>query len=225
MELIIEEQPVNQEGPNPFKDFVPFKNSKRNRSADIHTQSNPFTPRIPTNKQPINSYERVSNQETYRKREQQPLPPPPPPQRQPREAWKQPSYHQKYQQIEKRENTNTIMNPVSTFSYDHILQSLNMKVNNGKLEYKLPSHSLEKTNQKIINHYFERPVQYQPEPPKTITREEYNRRLAYYYWKQREERKRISQIKSKKMLYPGNNNIQISRPSFKQRWGPTLNVF
>ena len=97
-----------------------------------------------------------------------------------------------------------------------------MKVNDGKLEY---TNSLEKTKNKIINHYFQnqpqRPqqqVQLQQENPTPTptprTREEHQRRLAYYYWQQQQQRKRISQIKSKKMLYP-TENIKISQSSLK----------
>ena len=158
----------------------------------------------------------------------QPQPPPQKPQQpqlqkpqhhQPRESFKQPSYHQKYQQTYKTQSQ-TPQPPLQQqqqFSYDNILNSLNMKVNDGKLEY---TNSLEKTKNKIINHYFQnqtqRPQQLQQElqqpeqqNSRPVTREEHQRRLAYYYWQQQEQRKRISQIKSKKMLYP-TENIQIS---------------
>jgi len=152
------------------------------------------------------------------------------PQHLPRESFKQPSYHQKYQQTYKTQSQ-TPQPPLQQqlqpqFSYDNILNSLNMKVNDGKLEY---TNSLEKTKNKIINHYFQNQTQrpqlqpeqqqqelQQPEEqnPRPVTREEHQRRLAYYYWQQQEQRKRISQIKSKKMLYP-TDNIQISKSSLK----------
>ena len=139
----------------------------------------------------------------------------------PREPFKQPSYHQKYQQTYKTQNQPPkLQKPQQqpAFSYDNILNSLNMKVNDGKLEY---TNSLEKTKNKIINHYFQnqpqRPQQQvqqeNPTPtPTPKTREEHQRRLAYYYWQQQQQRKRISQIKSKKMLYP-TDNIKISQSS------------
>ena len=76
----------------------------------------------------------------------------------PREPFKQPSYHQKYQQTYKNYSTKSQQQQQQTqsFSYDHILNSLNMKVNGGKLEYIPPNpNSLEKTKNKIINHYFQ----------------------------------------------------------------------
>ena len=146
---------------------------------------------------------------------------------QPREPFKQPTYHQKYQQTYKTQSQPPKQPPLQkqqqqAFSYDNILHSLNMKVNDGKLEYMSNTNSLEKTKNKIINHYFQNQTQrpqlqpqqqQQQEPqeqnPTPMTREEHQRRLAYYYWQQQEQRKRISQIKSKKMLYP-TENIQIS---------------
>jgi len=146
------------------------------------------------------------------------------PQHLPREPHKQPTYHQKYQQTYKTQSQppQAPLQKQSQFSYDNILHSLNMKVNDGKLEY---TNSLEKTKNKIINHYFQNQTQtqqqvHQQQPqqplqedqeqnPRPVTREEHQRRLAYYYWQQQEQRKRISQIKSKKMLYP-TENIQIS---------------
>lgn len=170
----------------------------------------------------------------------QPQPPPQKPQQpqlqkpqhpQPRESFKQPSYHQKYQQTYKTQSQTPQpplqQQPQPQFSYDNILNSLNMKVNDGKLEY---TNSLEKTKNKIINHYFQNQTQrpqlqpqqqeqqelQQPEEQNSrpVTREEHQRRLAYYYWQQQEQRKRISQIKSKKMLYP-TENIKISQRSLK----------
>jgi hypothetical protein len=107
-----------------------------------------------------------------------------------------------------------------------------MKVNGGKLEYIPPNqYSLEKTKNKIINHYFQNQpnlqTHQQPHQPssetnqeyndninKPMTREEHEKRLAYYYWQQHQQRKRIAQIKSKKMLYP-TDHIQISRSNQK----------
>ena len=152
----------------------------------------------------------------------------------PREPFKQPSYHQKYQQTYKHHSNPQQQpqpQPKQPFSYDHILNSLNMKVNGGKLEYTPPNqNSLEKTKNKIINHYFENQPNQQPqhqtsetaqEPSQEYnnvnqprTSEEHQKRLAYYYWQKHQQRKRIAQIKSKKMLYP-TDHIQISRSNQK----------
>jgi hypothetical protein len=238
MELIIEENPpINNEGPNPFKDFkLPTFARRQPQQQQLPTRppiQSQYNPPLPTNK--------------YH----------------PREPFKQPSYHQKYQQVEKRQSQANPIQPQPqqqpksnpTFSYDDILNSLHMKVNNGKLEYNSPIKSLEKTKNKIINHYFQskqqqqqqqhqqqqhqhqqqqqhqHQQQYQQQQPQykrnennetfnqpesnkqPMTREEYQKRMAYYLWKKQEERKRIAQIKSKKMLYP-TENIQISRTKF-----------
>lgn len=100
-----------------------------------------------------------------------------------------------------------------------------MKVTDGKLEYLTNESSLEKSKNKIINHYFQNQsnVQNQQNPTQihkppqneniSITKEEHQKRVMYYYWQQQQARKRIAQIKSKKMLYP-TNNIQISKTKF-----------
>ena len=83
----------------------------------------------------------------------------------PREPFKQPSYHQKYQQTYKHHSNPQQPQQTQTqpFSYDHILNSLNMKINGGKLEYIPPNqNSLEKTKNKIINHYFQNQPNQQP---------------------------------------------------------------
>ena len=185
MEIMIEEKISEPKGLDPFKDF-----------------------KLPTFTRQPHSHPQLNK-----------------PQHIPREPFKQPSYHQKYQQTYKtqsQERPPLQKHQQPQFSYDNILNSLNMKVNDGKLEY---TNSLEKTKNKIINHYFQnqpqRPqqqVQLQQENPTPTptprTREEHQRRLAYYYWQQQQQRKRISQIKSKKMLYP-TENIKISQSSLK----------
>ena len=111
------------------------------------------------------------------------------------------------------------------FSYDNILNSLNMKVRDGKLEYVDSQNSIEKSKNKIINHYFQsqdnthyfRQTQPQQQPQQTqqfVTKEEFQKRMAYYHWQRYQAKKRIEQIKSKKMLYP-TNHIQISREKIK----------
>ena len=186
MEIMIEEKTTEPKGLDPFKDF-----------------------KLPT-------FTRQGHPQSLSQPQHQLQKPP----HLPREPFKQPSYHQKYQQtykIQSQQRTQLQKPQQPQFSYDNILNSLNMKVNDGKLEY---TNSLEKTKNKIINHYFQNQPQQiqqvqqiqeqsQEQNSRPRTREEHQRRLAYYYWQQQEQRKRISQIKSKKMLYP-TENIQIS---------------
>jgi hypothetical protein len=260
MELIIEETPPRQ-GLNPFTDLYPQKfsigkHSKRvsfetessNKNEKPNTTSSDFfnNIKLPTFTKPLQQEETKSPLKLQQPLKPQPLQPPQQPHQSypnkyhPSEPFKQPSYHQKYQQVEKtksQEQTQihtTIQTQLQrqninqpAFSYDHILQSLHMKVNDGKLEYIAPTskNNLEKTKNKIINHYFQNrpqpPQSQQPQQsqqlqqpsPSPITREEYQRRIAYHFWKKQEEIKRIAQIKSKKMLYP-TDNIQISRTTF-----------
>ena len=189
MELIIEEKQETQ-GLNPFKDF----------------KLPPLLRKVEQNGNSVNNNQFCS---TF-------------PKSGPREPFKQPSYHQKYQQTYKHHSNQPQSQQQmqsQTFSYDDILNSLNMKVNGGKLEY-IPhnQNSLEKTKNKIINHYFQNQlsqpqsetIQEQINKIKPMTREQHEKKLAYYYWQQYQQKKRIAQIKSKKMLYP-TDHIQISR--------------
>ena len=109
MELIIEEKPFTHEDENEPQGLNPFKDFK------LPT----FTKKMPQQPQP-----------------QQPQQQEPQPQQQqpqihnkyhPREPFKQPSYHQKYQKtykIQSQQQPPPSKQP-STFSYDHILNSLN----------------------------------------------------------------------------------------------------
>ena len=191
MEIMIEEKTSESKGLDPFKDFKLPTFTRQPQPSQEKPQPQP---------QQANHYH-------------------------PREPFKQPSYHQKYQQTYKTQiqQQPQLQKPQhkqqQQFTYDNILNSLNMKVNDGKLEY---TNSLEKSRNKIINHYFQNQPQPQPtaeqhqpqenQTPTPRTREEHQRRLAYYYWQQQQQRKRISQIKSKKMLYP-TDNIKISQSS------------
>jgi hypothetical protein len=123
-------------------------------------------------------------------------------------------------------------------SYDDILSSLNLKVNNGKLEYiqAKPSHPGDhlKTcyrkqesqqsrqsqqsqfqpppiqqgqNSYIYNKYFKDyrdPVQ-EPLEPIYLSPQEYKRQIILEIIRRNQERKRIAQIKSKKLLFAQNN--------------------
>jgi len=134
-------------------------------------------------------------------------------------------------------NTNTTMKKVNQYkkpkvTYDDILNSLNLKVNNGKLEYiqqqtipnthydqfktcykkqclkqqQLPS---ENKNSYIYNKYFkdynDPTIGEQEQESIYITPQEYKKRVILEIIRRREERKRISEIKSKKLLFARNN--------------------
>jgi len=122
-------------------------------------------------------------------------------------------------------------------SYDDILTSLNLKVNNGKLEYIQPKtthpgdrlktcYKKEEQQQKqpqqqpesiplqnpyqssyIFNKYFKdyKDPSLPPEEPVFLSPQEYKRQVILEMIRRNEERKRIAQIKSKKMLFAQNN--------------------
>lgn len=132
-------------------------------------------------------------------------------------------------------------------TYDDILNSLNLKVNNGKLEFipnqTNPSSSIPNShynqfktcyrkqcnntttntntsnvnnnnslyqNSYIVNKYFkdykENNMQESPKEPIFVTKEEYKRLLILELIRKKEEKKRISQIKSKQLLFARNNS-------------------
>jgi hypothetical protein len=133
-------------------------------------------------------------------------------------------------------------------TYDDILNSLNLKVNNGKLEF-IPNqnnttlslnnnshynqfktcykkqcnntntnintntNSLNQ-NSYIVNKYFkdykENNNSEIPREPIFVSKEEYKRLLVLEFIRKREEQKRISQIKSKKLLFARNNQTNAS---------------
>lgn len=127
----------------------------------------------------------------------------------------------------------TQQNPITNikprdFSYDHILNSLNMKVTDGKLEYVRPpqnnnnkqtNHNLEESKNKVINHYFQNNPSNQYNNPSFIQTPVFrSKREAYlYYLQQQYEREQIKEVKSKKILYPANKHISIANPSYKPR--------
>ena len=126
MELIIEEKSFTHENENEPQGLNPFKDFK-----------------LPTFAKKISQQQQQQPQPKPQPQQQQPQPKAQPhqqPQPQihnkyhPREPFKQPSYHQKYQKTYKIQSQQPPQKP-STFSYDHILNSLNMKVTDGKLEY------------------------------------------------------------------------------------------
>jgi hypothetical protein len=110
---------------------------------------------------------------------------------------------------------------IPKLSYDDILSSLNLKVNNGKLEYlratPRPGDSLrtcyrkqelQEQQQQLYqnNHDY-----YSQEQPIPISKEEYKKRVILEFIRRDQERKRIAQIKSKKLLFAQNNQ---SAPSY-----------
>jgi len=120
-------------------------------------------------------------------------------------------------------------------SYDDILSSLNMVVNNGVLQFANPiqtqnsnhsnhSNQSNKVQKKqvtirepnssnyITNKYFKdyKEPGVIEEPPKPMTKEEYRQMLIQDYIKRQEAQRRIAQIKSKKLLFH-TNNINISQ--------------
>lgn len=135
-------------------------------------------------------------------------------------------------------------NKKNGITYDDILSSLNLKVNNGKLEYIQPSPSLQPSptncnnslktcykkqqiqehqqpnnpyqNNYIYNKYF-KDYKYPniQEEPIYVTPEEYKKRLVLEMIRRREEQIRISQIKTKKLLFAQKNNTppQVSTPN------------
>jgi len=120
-------------------------------------------------------------------------------------------------------------------SYDDILSSLNLKVNNGKLEYIQPKTThpgdrlktcYKKQPQQppqppqsqqpqqnpyqssyIFNKYFKdyKDPSLPPEEPVFLSPQEYKRQVILEMIRRNQERKRIAQIKSKKMLFAQNN--------------------
>ena len=121
------------------------------------------------------------------------------------------------------------------YSYDDILSSLNMVVKNGVLQF-APTQSIMKKhpnqqqtqqpikqeNQQptqlqsqgknyIINKYFNyyKDTNIVEEPPKPLTREEYKKMMIENHIKRIQEKKRIAQIKPKKLLF-NTSNIHIS---------------
>ena len=125
-------------------------------------------------------------------------------------------------------------------SYDDILTSLNLKVNNGRLEYvqpkishpgdelktcyrKQPQQPVQRQqkqqpqqpippqnpyqNSYIFNKYFKdyKDPSQPPEEPVFLSPQEYKRQVILELIRRNQERKRISQIKSKKLLFAQNN--------------------
>jgi hypothetical protein len=141
----------------------------------------------------------------------------------------------------KTANSNTFQKPKIT--YDDILKSLNLKVNNGILEYSLTAPTVPITNQNqnctnslktcyrkqqnqkqnqipiqekssyIYNKYFkDYKDKTQSEATETfpkiyLTREEFKKRLILEQIRKREERKKIEEVKSKKLLFARNNHF------------------
>lgn len=114
----------------------------------------------------------------------------------------------------------------SKVSYDDILSSLNMVVNNGVLQFAKPIKKQEKQSQKktviigehsslsqnnyITNKYFKDYKELTEEEPKVpLTKEEYRQMLIQDYINRQQAQIRISQIKSKRLLFD-TRNINIA---------------
>ena len=150
---------------------------------------------------------------------------------------------------------NIVEIPQKKVTYDDILNSLNLKVNNGKLEYiqsslqtptfqtitqqttlkttpqkqhlqPTPQTSQKKQvsfhqelspelkNSSIYNKYFKDykdPFE-EEEPQKIMTREEYKQFIIQDYINKIKAKKRISEIKSKKILFSNSSN-QVNQPT------------
>ena len=104
-------------------------------------------------------------------------------------------------------------------SYDDILSSLNMVVSNGVLQFVKPTHQTQQTKEKkqvtisnnsqpnnyITNKYFkdykDESQCVSEEPIIPLTKEEYKQMLIQDYINRQQAHRRISQIKSKKLLF------------------------
>ena len=95
-------------------------------------------------------------------------------------------------------------------SYDDILSSLNMVVNNGVLQFAKPIQQTQKSQQKkqvtisdnyITNKYFKDYKDQSQEPRVPLTKEEYRQMLIQDYIKRQQAQRRISQIKSRRLLF------------------------
>jgi hypothetical protein len=103
-------------------------------------------------------------------------------------------------------------------SYDDILSSLNMVVNNGVLQFAKPIQQTQKPQQKkqvtisnvqqdnyITNKYFkdykDQSQGVVEEPKIPLTKEEYRQMLIQDYINRQQAQRRISQIKSKRLLF------------------------
>ena len=99
-------------------------------------------------------------------------------------------------------------------SYDDILSSLNMVVNNGVLQFAKPIQQTQKSQQKkqvtisdnyITNKYFkdykDQSQGVVEEPRVPLTKEEYRQMLIQDYIKRQQAKRRISQIKSRRLLF------------------------
>jgi len=118
-------------------------------------------------------------------------------------------------------NANTTTNENTTpkkpkVSYDDILSSLNMVVNNGVLQFAKPIQQTQNPKQKkhvtisnvqqdnyITNKYFKDYQQknIEEEPKIPLTKEEYRQMLIQDYINRQNAIRRISQIKSKRLLF------------------------
>jgi hypothetical protein len=103
--------------------------------------------------------------------------------------------------------------PKNKISYDEILESMNMRVVNGKLEMIIPTQKeageikkvYPQQNSYIHNKYFKNSANQQERPLRPLTHEEYRALMI----KRQIEIQRINLIKPKKLLF-STNHINIS---------------
>jgi len=110
-------------------------------------------------------------------------------------------------------NPNPSTNPKTPkVSYDDILSSLNMVVNNGVLQFAKPTKQIQQKKQVTIsnngkqdnyitNKYFKDYNDVEEEPKIPLTKEEYRQMLIQDYINRQQAQRRISQIKSRKLLF------------------------
>jgi len=99
-------------------------------------------------------------------------------------------------------------------SYDDILQSLNMRLYEGKLQKIAPVEPALATNHPIQNSYihnkyFKNQIQKEAAPVKQMTRQEYIQWQIAQHNEAIDQKARIRQVKSKKLLFNNGNNHGI----------------
>ena len=130
-----------------------------------------------------------------------------------------------FEEIEQPLQHNYWSSPIKTIpdkakvSYGDILSSLNLVVENGVLKYIQVKPNLEQSNNiepqmqnsYIFNKYFKdyKDPSVIEEPKTPLTREEHKQAMILDYIKRVNERKRIQQIKSKKLIF-NTSNINIA---------------
>jgi hypothetical protein len=133
----------------------------------------------------------------------------------------QPPFQQQQQQQQIRQQLPARHPPRNQISYDDILKTMNMRVNDGKLEMIKPVPQeanyaaqvpYQEQNSYIYNKYFKDQLkqnQQQQMPSRPLTPQERRAMMIKRYIEIENQRRRISQIKSKKLNF-STSNINIS---------------